>query len=82
MKINARDAQARFGEIMSTINREPITITKHGKETAVVISYEDYNKFQNLEELYWGLKAQEAEEEGYLSPDESETILGTILQSK
>jgi prevent-host-death family protein len=82
MKMNAKDAQAHFGEMMSIIRKEPVTITKYGKETAVVISYEEYQKFQNLEDLYWSLKAEEAEKEGYLSSEDTKSVLDSILKSK
>lgn len=82
IKMNAKDAQAHFGEIMSTIRKEPVAITRYGKEAAVVISHDEYQKFQNLEELYWFLKAEEAEKEGYLSLEDTESLLNSILKSQ
>lgn len=77
--VNAKEAQTRFGEIMIKVNKEPIAISRYGKAAAVVISYEEYQKFQDLEDFYWGIKAKEAEEEGYLSVEESTNILNQIL---
>jgi len=80
LTMSAKDAQAHFGEIMNKVLKEPIAINRYGKTTAVVISYEEYQKFQGLEDLYWFLKAKEAEDEGYLSIDDSDTILNNILK--
>lgn len=77
--VNAKEAQTRFGEIMVKVNKEPIAISRYGKTAAVVISYEEYQKFQDLEDFYWEIKAKEAEEEGYLSVEESTNILDQIL---
>jgi len=80
LTMNAKEAQAHFGSIMSNVIKEPIAIKRYGKTTAVVISYEEYQKFQNLEDLYWSLKVEEAEKEGYATHEESVSILNKILK--
>lgn len=77
--MNASRAQVCLGQILNKVIKEPVTINKHGKPTAVVISYEEYEKFQGLEDLYWTMKSKEAAEEGYLSNNESESIISNIL---
>ncbi len=80
--INAKDAQNRFGEIMTAVNKEPVVINRYGKASAVIISYEEYQKFEELEDLYWSLKAKYSEQEGYLSVKESDDIMDQILNVK
>lgn len=46
--MSANSAKARFGELLDTARREPVTIEKHGRAVAVVLSYEDYNEFTEL----------------------------------
>ena len=36
--ITAKDAKNRFGELMDTVQREHVTIKKHGRPVAVVLS--------------------------------------------
>ncbi len=79
--MNAKNAQAHFGEMMINAIKEPVAITKYGKLAAVVISADEYEKFQTLEDLYWSMKAKSAEENGYLSNDESDSLLENILKS-
>ena len=47
-KISAHRAKARFGELLDTAQREPVTIEKHGRPVAVVLSTEDYNDLEAL----------------------------------
>jgi prevent-host-death family protein len=50
-----QEAKAMFSEVVKSANLCPQIITVHGKETAVVISYEEYKKLtspkQNLFEF-------------------------------
>jgi prevent-host-death family protein len=38
----ALEAKNRFGELLDAAQREPVTIEKHGRPVAVVVSAEDY----------------------------------------
>lgn len=80
LTMRAKDAQAHLGEIISKVSKEPITISKHGKPAAVVVSYDDFRRFQELEDLFWAVRAEEAAMEGFLSVEESEAILSRILE--
>lgn len=41
--IAAREAKMRFGELLDTAQREPVTIAKHGRRVAVVLSASEYD---------------------------------------
>jgi len=77
--INSREAQNHFGELMNKAIKEPVIINKHGKPSAVLISHEEYEKFLMFEDLYWELKAKQASNAGFLSKEESENFLNSIL---
>jgi len=47
-KMSANRAKARFGELLDTARREPVTIEKHGRPVAVVLSTEDYEELEAL----------------------------------
>jgi prevent-host-death family protein len=53
-KINANEARKHFSEIVGrvTFGDEAIIITRSGKESAVMISIEDFKHFQELEDEY------------------------------
>jgi len=48
--IAAKEAKTHFGELMDTVQREPVSIKKYGRAVAVVISAEEYKQIK-LERL-------------------------------
>ena len=36
--VSSMDAQNRFGQLLDTVQREPVTITRHGRTAAFMIS--------------------------------------------
>lgn len=47
-KLSANEAKARFGELLDRARQEPVTIEKHGRPVAVVISSEEFDRLQAL----------------------------------
>ncbi len=47
----ALDAKNRFGELLDAAQREPVTIEKHGRPVAVMLSAQDYEDLQSLKLL-------------------------------
>jgi prevent-host-death family protein len=66
MKINATEFGTQLGQYLSTVAKEPIIIEKTGNPMAVIMSYTDYERFQEIEDAFWALRALEAEKSGYL----------------
>ncbi len=75
MKTNATQFKNHFGEYMQKVYQEPIIVEKSGKPSAVLISYDAFERLSHLEDFYWGVKAEEAVKEGFLGPVESEKRL-------
>lgn len=46
----AKEAKTHFGELMDTVQREPVSIEKYGRPVAVMMSAEEYKQFK-LERL-------------------------------
>lgn len=46
-KVAAVEAKNRFGELLDTAQREPVTIEKHGRPVAVIVSAEEYMELQS-----------------------------------
>ncbi len=46
--ISANEAKNRFGELLDNARREPVTIEKHGRPVAVVLSTEDYEELKQI----------------------------------
>ncbi|HZA65772.1 MAG TPA: type II toxin-antitoxin system Phd/YefM family antitoxin [Geminicoccaceae bacterium] len=44
--ISSIDAKNRFGQLIDAARRAPVTVTKNGRPTAVVMSIEDYERMR------------------------------------
>jgi prevent-host-death family protein len=73
--INATEAKNRFGWYLQMSIAEPIFIEKNRRPSAVLLSFEEYEKLKRLEDLYWAKKALKAEKEGYLGEPESLKVI-------
>jgi prevent-host-death family protein len=48
--INASEFQRRLGEFSDIARREPVTVTRHGRASLVLLSAEDYERLRRIEE--------------------------------
>lgn len=48
--LSASDAKREFGEVLLKVQKEPVGINRNGKPVAVMVSVEDFNRFQLLKE--------------------------------
>ncbi len=44
--VAAKEAKTRFGVLMDTVQHEPVTIEKHGRPVAVVLSAREYEEMK------------------------------------
>jgi len=64
--IAALEAKNRFGALLDAAQREPVTIEKHGRPVAVLVSATDYEELQVMKlerlraEIQKGLDAEAA----------------------
>ena len=69
---NASDVKNRFGEYLDLARDEAVRIQRSGKPAAIMISPEEYEHFQALEDAYWGAQAAAAVELGeFISHEEA-----------
>jgi len=80
--LSSKEAKEKFGVLVDTARREPVTITKHNRPAVVVISSERFAELEAIEDEVWASRAREAEKKGYLGADESEAIIQGILNAE
>ena len=44
--VTSVEAQNRFGQLLDTVQREPVTITRHGRTVALMVRPEDLQAYQ------------------------------------
>ncbi|MEE8392766.1 MAG: type II toxin-antitoxin system Phd/YefM family antitoxin [Rhodospirillales bacterium] len=54
--MTANEAKKHFGELLDTARREPVSIRKHGRPVAVMLSAEDYDELERIKHEH--LKAE------------------------
>jgi antitoxin Phd len=42
------EAQNQFGQLLDTVQREPVVITRHGRPTALVLSARELEEYRNF----------------------------------
>jgi len=60
--LGAREAKENFGTLIDTVQREPVTILKNGRPSAVVVSTEDYARMGGSRQRILDLQKQIAEQ--------------------
>ena len=83
---SASDARRRFGRLLETALREPVTITKNGRAAAMMLPASDKELIAAvegfLEERYWCERIADAERGGYIGARESNRILREALNAE
>ena len=80
----AKEAKNNFGRLLDEARRSPVAINKNGRKVAFMISQEDYSYYKDFEaviDAYWGEKARKARKEGYLTLEQSEKFLNSLLNA-
>ena len=72
---SATEVKNRFGEFMEKARHEPITVEKTGRKYVVMLSHEEYERLQALEDQQWAMAAAEAQKSGYIGTEETMKLL-------
>ena len=75
----AKDFRDHFGLIMDEIEREAVLITKNGRNKAVLMPFDEFERLEKLEAQYWSKKAQEDETEGYIGVAQTKRLFSKVL---
>ena len=74
--VTATETKNHFGKVLRQTAKGPVTIEKSGSPVAVLVSYDTFERYQALEDYYWGEMAKAARGKGgYL---EGEILLEKI----
>ena len=73
--VNATYAKQNFGACIADAAKRPVVIEKSGRPAVVMISYEEYQRLNELEDAMWLQRAQAAAAGGYLSAEDSDEFM-------
>ena len=70
-----------WGRVVEKARKNPVVVEKDGRPVVAVISYEDFERFQELEDRIWGERASAVREKGdYIGTEESMKLLQRGLE--
>ncbi len=78
----ASDLKTRLGDMFMSAAREPVQITKRGKEAFVLMSEEQFRRFEAMEDALWAARASQAMKSGFVGADKAEALLQDLLVQK
>jgi len=83
VRVQSRYAHSHFGEVIDTAQREPVSISRNGRDIAVVISQHEYERLLEAEDALLAKHADEAYRNAkWLGPEASEKALKDILDAQ
>jgi len=79
--VKSKDAQNKFGSMLDAAQKEPVTITRHDRPVAVVMSPERYAELEALEDSVWAVRARMASEKGLIGEEETREFIERTLNA-
>ncbi len=79
--LTSKDAQNQFGAVLDSAQKEPVTITRHKRPVAVVVSANRYAELEALEDPIWAERARKAAESGFLGAEETAEVMKRVLNA-
>ena len=76
--ITSTEARQNFSSVISTVETNPVTISKQDKDVAVIISSARYQELKKLEDILYGKAAELALQEGFVSNKKAQDLLDSI----
>lgn len=76
--ITLTEARQSFSSLISTVEDEPVAISKQDKDVAVIISSARYKELKKLEDILYGKAAELAIKEGFSSDKQAQDLLDII----
>ena len=78
--ISAEKAKSQISNLLKRVKKSPVTIQENNKTVAVLLSAEEYEHFEKLEDMYWAARADEVvAEDDWMGPEKSKALLRKIL---
>jgi prevent-host-death family protein len=78
----ASDLKTKIGDMFMAAAKEPVQITKRGKEAYVLMSEEQFRRLEALEDALWAARAHEAMKSGFVGAENAEALLQELIVSK
>ena len=80
--VQAKDAKNKFGQVLDMTQSKKVGISKYGRVVAFLISKEELERLEAIEDKFWIEQGKKAEKEGkFTGKKEGEKLLNKILNA-
>jgi prevent-host-death family protein len=69
--VTVTEMKQHLGQYLTAALVEPVVVEKSGQPVIVMLSMAEYERFQALEDGYWGERARQAEQDGFTGYEET-----------
>ena len=76
--MTSTQARQSFSSLLSTIEMEPVLITKDSKNVAVLITDTRYKELEKIEDILYAAAADLAIKEGFAPKEEADELLNSL----
>lgn len=76
----ATEVKNRFGEYLEKARHAPVIVEKTGRKYVVMVSHEEYERLQAIEDQQWAMAAAEAQKSGYIGTEETMKLLTRLAE--
>jgi len=80
--LTSSEARQGFSSLLSTIEMEPVLITKDSKNVAVLITDTRYKELERIENILYAAAADLAIKEGFAPKEEVDELLNSLTTEK
>jgi len=80
--LTSSEARQGFSSLLSTIEMEPVLITKDSKNVAVLITDTRYKELERIEGILYAAAADLAIKEGFAPKEEADELLNSLTTDK
>jgi PHD/YefM family antitoxin component YafN of YafNO toxin-antitoxin module len=82
MRVTATELKTQLQQCLMQSRKEPVLVEDQRQTIAVVISSEMYERWLEMEDAFWLMKAQQAADSGLVGTDQALKLLRQISQEK
>ena len=80
--ITSKNAQDHFGRLLDEVQREPVTITRHDRPVAVVVSRQRFEELEALEDAIWAARVRAAAQSGSVGVEATAEFIARTLNAE
>jgi PHD/YefM family antitoxin component YafN of YafNO toxin-antitoxin module len=74
--------KTHFGKVLESSLLEPVVIEKSGRNVAVMVSFDEFQRLCALEDKHWASQAHKAQKAGFIGNKASAKLIDDLLNAE